>query len=113
MRPAALALEKTQRCLPEEEEWGAALLHRRRQRVVVRAPDAPASTVPAVDLERRARANTLVGLGYRDTLPTLPDWVTTDDVRPPAYAICELDEETTEQLLFDAECLSLTFDYRP
>lgn len=48
-----------------------ALLHRRRQRVVVRAPGKSALPVTTVT-ERRGRLQTLPGLGYRMEADTLP-----------------------------------------
>jgi len=58
-----------------------ASLHRRRQRVVVRAPGSSANLDDAGD--RRAHCPTLSGLGFRDESDTLPAFgLPEDDVEP-------------------------------
>jgi hypothetical protein len=52
-------------------------LHRRRQRVVVRAPGSRAAIDEADD--RRQHFPTLIGLGFRDELDTLPAFGANED----------------------------------
>ena len=62
-RTSERALARDSRCV----------LRRRQPRVVVRAPEAPPSSIPKIRPERRARVTTLIGIGAREAMPTLFD----------------------------------------
>lgn len=98
-------------------------LNRRKPRVIVRAPNAPESTLPSLGFERRGHVPTFSGLGTRELQPTLFDgeaslayFENDDTVLPPStrarvHAICEMDDTATAQLLLEAERLSLCFEW--
>ena len=62
-----------------------ASLHRRRQRVVVRAPGSSANLEPEGD--RRAHCPTLPGLGFRDESDTLPAFGLPEDDSEPISCV--------------------------
>ena len=88
-------------------------LRRRKQRVFVRSPAAAEASLHHEPGERRAHIPTLTGLGTRESLPTLFDTETPlpPTARPRVHAICELDTVANEQLLLEAERLSLCFEW--
>lgn len=98
---------------PDADSPAGVRLHRRFQRVVVPGGGPGRTNPPLVTTERRERATTLVGMGARESFPTLPDWeepVLTSTPRARADALIDLEDADAEQLLFDAEQLALTFD---
>lgn len=88
-------------------------LRRRKPRVIVRSPACSEVSLVAPQNDRRAHIPTLTGLGTRESLPTLydTDSPTPASVRPRVHAICELDVEANEQLLLEAERLSMYFEW--
>jgi len=98
-------------------------LRRRKQRVVVRAPEAPEDSIRTIGFGRRGHVKTLSGLGTREYQPTLfdgdealsrfenDDTILPPSTRPRSHAICEMDEDATARLLREAELLSLCFEW--
>ena len=72
------------------------VLRRRHFRVVVRAPDATAGTLPCVNPERRVRASTLIGLGAREAMPTLFDVADGDE--PTCPRLISIGDSTDREL---------------
>lgn len=87
-------------------------LRRRKPRVIVRAPNSAENSLNNKAGDRRAHVPTLMGLGTRESMPTLHDEsAPISTKRPRVCALHDLDADATEQLLLEAERLSLCFEW--